>query len=143
MTDSTGFPKTECIECGKIFKPAKTRQVTCSFECYKKYTANMKTINDVKKREKIMKEYMSHEWCKTNLGRLKKFYELFGEDFNCDICLKSFKDNLKEYGLPLHVSLQPGITDHNVLNTDNWNRYCTKCYCEIQFIKKTEHINDE
>jgi hypothetical protein len=105
----------------------------------------MGKVNQIKKYvrvEQIEKEAQTQLWKKNNLGRMMKYYEVFGKKYNCDICGLSFEENMKLHKLPLHMFLRPGINDHQVMDENNWMRYCTRCYANIQFMKQEDN-NDK
>lgn len=140
MSDGTTILK--CKLCGREFDPINAQQEYCNYHCQRKHYMLLRQVNEYKDALEIEREIRSREWKRSYLGQLVKFYEIFGKDYNCDICNKSFVDNVKEYGVPLHVFLNSDIRDHRVMNPDNWMKLCTKCFSNVQYLKLQEQIND-
>lgn len=82
-------------------------------------------------KAKVEKELAKFQWQKSHMGRLNKWYKVFGENQSCDLCGITFKEALYKYSVPLFMELQPDIRDWRVMEQDSWFRYCLKCYTSI------------
>ena len=134
-----------CLNCGVVLTDLK-RTKYCSWECNKLYIykGNKKKEELIKKE--LLEEMRSRIWRRNTLSKLNRFYEIFGQDHNCDICGCSTDEAISKYGVHLHIFLKPNINDYRVMDLSSWNRYCSKCYSNIFLMKlenednsKTEH----
>lgn len=120
-----------CPHCNKEFEvKAKCKiQICCSPECYKEYRIVLANIDKKKEIQKIK----STSWRRGKYGWMMKFYEVFGGDYTCDLCGTTLEENMKKYGVPLHMKLETGINDYRVMDPDSWVHMCTKCFVEVKF----------
>ena len=121
-------------ECNVRFKPKNAVQKYCH---YKHQALHNSILNKVKIK-KIKKEMDKYKWQQSKLSKLNKFYELFGEKFNCDVCGIGFNDSIDKYGIPFFIELIPDIRDHRVLEVSSWHRYCYDCYLKIKELRLKE-----
>ena len=138
MTDSTGNMKVCLLPgCETLFKP-KARQLYCKYEHQLEHQAIRHKI----KQDKTKDELKKIKWHKSKYNQLIKFFDMFGKDFNCDLCQISFMDSVERDGIPLFVKLQPGVDDYRVFDPNNWNRFCLQCYSSIVALKD-EDVSEE
>lgn len=128
--------KAICLRCDKEYEKRHSNMVFCCKECQSEYADITSQVRKMEEIKKIKREYESFGWRRTNIGWLSKYYELFGKNFRCDLCHKTLDKNMKEHGTPLHVILQNGISNHMVMNSDNWTRLCSDCYYEVEYLKR-------
>jgi hypothetical protein len=138
MTDSTEDMRVcELPGCDKLFSMRKNQKY-CSY----KHQLKNQTINQKNKNGKVKGDLNKFRWHKTKFNQLMKFYQMFGENFSCDICSMSFTDSVETYGVPLFLKLQGGIDDYRTLDPDNWNRFCLKCWENINDLKIEDDSED-
>jgi len=133
--DSTSI---NCINCNTVFRPKSISNVFCCFECQQTYHSMMNDIKRYQRKDDIINEVMTGLWKRTNLSKLLKFYEIFGEGYKCDLCHITFEENISKYGVPLHIYSKPEIKNHDLMDEDNWFRFCTRCFAEIEFQKQLD-----
>ena len=125
--DSTSTQQTCFLEgCKNKFKPSKAKKFCCP-EHQEINQTNVLTGRRAKNKRKLE----AFAWQQTNLGRLYKWYDLFGVKHECDICQKTFEESLDEYKIPLFMELKLDIRNYRVLDHQSWTKYCLKCYCEV------------
>ena len=112
--DSTGL--VNCLNCNKEFKPRTPTHVFCCADCNTVYTKEMYKAKRYGKVREEIKKIKRDEWKKDDMGLMKKFYDIFGKDYCCDICNTTFEENVNDHGVPLHIILKPGITNYKVMD---------------------------
>jgi len=127
-----------CLQCNKKFHPSSTYNVYCSYICQQEYMVDINKVKRYQRAADLEFEIRTKAWKRNTIGLMTKFYEVFGKNYDCDICNKTFEQNVKEYGVPLHMIMKPGIQDYRVMDENNWMRYCTKCFSNIQFQRQKD-----
>lgn len=128
MNDSTSVVYCKC-GCGQELNKVRGGQ---------RYINNDHTefANRLKKA-KIKERELKKAWRRNDVALASRFFEIFGEqDIHCDVCRKSYEENLREWNLPLNIILKDEIRDYRVLLKESYHFYCLKCFVEITFIKE-------
>lgn len=126
-------------KCDIKFVPQGKGQLYCT-PIHQRYHLNEK---EAKIKENIKKEAEQFKWMTSKIGRLAKWYKIFGDKQRCDLCGISFDDALDKYGIPLIMELQLGIRGYKVMDLDSWNRYCKDCYIRIKVGRIVNEANEE
>jgi predicted nucleic acid-binding Zn ribbon protein len=121
----------KCPVCGNMFE-RKQGKAYCSTEC------QIKRQNERQKEkvEKIKGTFKKIAWQKTYMGLYSKFYDLYGEDHNCDLCNISNEQSMVKFGIPLFGILDLGVRDFRVLDPKHWKYFCLDCRANVEAYKE-------
>lgn len=126
----------EYPECRKEFQPKSALQTYCHPDHQLQHR-----LEKDKEHRKIRKEIEMElrGMKKHTIALIAEWYKKMDmEHAKCDVCGKSFKDQMKDFGVPLHMQCNTQARDYTLMKSENWLFFCTEHYCEVLALKKEE-----
>lgn len=108
----------ECIVCGTKFKPFRTTEKVCSFECAKKYATDWPT------RKRIMKQSLTTRTSKIN--RVRRVFQQYIRERDKHLpCISCGTQTATKWdaGHYLKAELYTGL----IFNENNCHKQCQRC----------------